>query len=61
VEYLIILALDVFRARDKYHIIQLLGKADKKLLDKLIVKFDKEGKLRARYKEILAEARKGTA
>lgn len=61
VEHLIVLALDVFRARDKYRIIQLLGKADKKLLDKTIDKFDKEGKLRARYKEVLADARKGAA
>jgi len=62
IEHLILLALDVFRAKDKIRILQLLDRADKKVLDKIVTRYDgKEGKLRARYKEILASARESTA
>ncbi len=56
VEHLIVMALEVFRAKDKYRIIQLLGKADNKRLNSIIRRFDnEEGKFRARYREILAD------
>ncbi len=58
IEHLIVLALDAYRAKDKIRILQLLEKADKKLLDDIITRFDnKEGRLRARYKDILASSR----
>ena len=55
IEHLIVLALEVFRAKDKYRITQLLEKADREILDKIIDRFDDDkGKLRTRFKEILA-------
>lgn len=55
VEHLIVLALDIYRTKDKYRIMQLINKVDKKLLEDIITRYDnKEGKLRGRYKEILA-------
>ena len=57
VEHLIVLALDAFRAKDKIRIVELLGKADKNLLDEILRRFDnEEGKLHARFKRVLAEA-----
>lgn len=55
IEHIIVLALDVFRAKDKIRIVQLLEKADRDLLDEILGRFDdEEGKLRARFKKVLA-------
>jgi len=55
VEHLIVLALDVFRAKDKIRIVQLLEKANRDLLDEILGRFDdEEGKLRARFRQVLA-------
>lgn len=55
VEHLIVLALDAFRAKDKYRITQLQEKANRDLLDKILDRFDDgEGKLHKRYKQVLA-------
>ena len=55
VEHLIVLALDAFRATDKYRIIRLQEKADRDFLDKILERFDDdEGKLHKRYKQVLA-------
>ena len=55
VEHLIIIALEVFRLKDKIRIAQLLKKADKELLDKILDRFDDEkGTLRKRYESVLA-------
>ena len=57
VEYLIVIALGAFRPKDKYHILQIKDKANKDLLDKILDRFDDtDGKLRKRYKSILARA-----
>jgi predicted nucleotidyltransferase len=58
IEYLIVLALEAFRAKDKYRISQLIDRADKTLVAHLMDKFDdKQGRLHARYKEVLAGSR----
>ena len=55
VEHLIVIALSGFRAQDKYRILQLRGKANKDLLDKILDRFDDaKGTLRKRYKKVLA-------
>lgn len=55
IEHIIVLALDVFRAKDKIRIVQLLEEADRDLLDEILGRFDdEEGKLRARFKQVLA-------
>jgi len=55
VEHLIVIALQVFRAQDKYRILQLKEKVNKTLLDKVLDKYDDEkGTLRKRYKKVLA-------
>ncbi len=57
VEHLIALSLISFRPTDKWRIIQLLAEADKERLNKILNRFDnEEGKLRKRYKSVLAGA-----
>ena len=55
VEYLIALSLIPFRQTDRWRIRELLAKADKELLGKIIDRFgDEENQLHTRYQEILA-------
>lgn len=55
VEHLIIIALEAFRAQDKYRILQLRGKVNKDSLEKILDRFDDaKGTLRKRYKKVLA-------
>lgn len=57
VEYLIALLLNAFRPKDKIRIAELLEKADKKLLDEILGRFDDEkGILHKRFKEVLASS-----
>jgi len=57
VEYLIALLLGAFRPQDKIRIAELLGKADRKLLDEILERFDDEkGILHKRFKEVLASS-----
>ncbi|MFC1936939.1 nucleotidyltransferase [Chloroflexota bacterium] len=55
VEYLIALALVAFRKSDKERIVELLKKADKGLLNRILDRFDNdENQLRKRYQKVLA-------
>jgi hypothetical protein len=55
IEYLVLLLLTSFRAKDKIRVQSLLNKANKKQLLSLIQKFDDEKySLYERYKEVLA-------
>ena len=55
VEHLIALSLVAFRWKDKIRIINLLEKADKNLLEKVLNRFDnEENQLHTRFKEVLA-------
>lgn len=57
VEHLILLALDVFRDKDRIRVGQLLGKADKPLLEDFIKRYDNaEGTLRKRYEKVLGNS-----
>jgi len=57
VEHLIVIALEVFRPKDRIRVVQLLEKADKKTLDEILDRFDNEERnLRKRYKSVLAGA-----
>ena len=54
VEYLIALLLKAFRPKDKVRIVELLNKADKSLLNDVLVGCDDEkGLLQTRFKKIL--------
>lgn len=56
-EYLIALSLVAFRHKDKLRIVQLLGKADRLLLERILVRFDNEkDQLRRKYREVLGSA-----
>ena len=55
VEHLIALSLIPFRQTDKWRIVELLAKADKELLGKIIDRFgNEENQLHTRYQEVLA-------
>lgn len=55
VEYLVALLLKAFRPKDKVRIVELLNKADKSLLNNVLVRCDDEkGLLQTRFKKILA-------
>lgn len=57
IEHLIALSLVAFRWKDKIRIINLLEKADKNLLKKVLDRFgNEENQLHQRYKEVLASS-----